>query len=114
MLEKSIRDLIESYLAFEIDQSHFAQEFAGFYFRVRNERTASLNTRQLCNSVVLPFAELSRGHRSEESFREVLTGIVRPFAKFGASSRIVRIAIGVPRFTATSTNPSVPWEVSVA
>lgn len=79
MLEKRIRDLIDGYLAREVDQAGFAQEFAGIYFQARNDKIVSLEVRQICASIVLPFAEFSRGHRSEASFREVLTQIARPF-----------------------------------
>jgi hypothetical protein len=79
MLEKQIHDLIERYLAHKVDRSGFAQEFAGLYFQARNDRNVSRNARQLCDSIVLPFAEVSRGHRSESSFREELTRIARPF-----------------------------------
>lgn len=86
MLEEQIRDLVGRYLAHRIDRSDFAQEFAALYFQVRNERDASLAARRLCNSIVLPFGELSRGHRSESSFREELTKIAHPFV-----ARIVSI-----------------------
>jgi hypothetical protein len=79
MLEKQIRDLLERYLDHEVDRATFAQVFAGLYFQARNDRNLSQDVRQLCDSLVLPFAELSRGHRSESSFREELTRIARPF-----------------------------------
>lgn len=80
MLQKQILDLIERYLARRIDSAVFAQEFAGLYFQVRNDRNVSRDARQLCDALVLPFAEVSRGHRSESSFREELKRIERPFA----------------------------------
>jgi hypothetical protein len=80
MLEDQILDLISHYLAGQIDRSAFSQAFAGLYFRVRNSRDASPAARRLCDGVVLPFAELSQGHRSEQSFRALLENIVRPFA----------------------------------
>jgi len=79
MLEKQIDDLIERYLSHRVDRSGFAQEFASLYFQARNDRNVSRNARQLCDSIVLPFAEVSRGHRSESSFRDELIRIARPF-----------------------------------
>ncbi len=81
MLEKQIDDLIERYLSHKVDRSGFAKEFASLYFEARNGSNVSRNARQLCDSIVLPFAEVSRGHRSESSFREELTRIARPFAR---------------------------------
>lgn len=80
MLEEKIRNLVARYLSREIDRSGFAQEFAAFYFQVRNSSGVSPAARQLCNLIVLPFGELSRGDRSESSFREELMRIARPFA----------------------------------
>jgi hypothetical protein len=80
MLEKQIENLIERYLAQKVDRSGFAEEFAGLYFQARNDRNVSREARRFCDSIVLPFAEVSRGHRSESSFREELTRIARPFA----------------------------------
>lgn len=82
MLEKQINDLLVGYLIHQIDRAEFAQAFAGLYFQVRNDRNVSREIRQMCDSLVLPFAELSRGHRSESSFREVLARIARPFFEF--------------------------------
>jgi hypothetical protein len=79
MLEKQLRDLIDRYLA-QGDQASFAQGFARLYFQARNDRNVSREARQICDSLVLPFAELSRGHRTESSFREVLTRIASPFS----------------------------------
>jgi len=88
MLEEQIRELIRRYLAHEIDRSAFAQHFGGLYFEVRRNPNTCIEARRLCNSIVLPFAELSRGHRSEESFRQVLLNVSRPFALDG--DRLIR------------------------
>jgi hypothetical protein len=80
MQEEKIRELIGHYLANQIDRAAFSQSFAGLYFQVRNNRDASSEARRFCNAVVLPFAELSRGDRTEQSFREELAKTVRPFA----------------------------------
>ena len=79
MPEAQIRNLIARYLANQIDRSAFSQAFAKLYFQVRNNRNASLTARRLCDGIVLPFAELSRGDRTEQSFREELARIVPPF-----------------------------------
>jgi hypothetical protein len=81
MAEEQIRNLIARYLANQIDKAAFSQSFAGLYFRVRNNREESLAARRLCSEIVLPFAELSRGHRTEQSFREELAKAVRPFVQ---------------------------------
>ncbi len=80
MLEVQLRSLIERYLAHEIDRSDFAQQFADLYFQIRRRRVVSPEAKRLCDCVIGPFAELSRGHRAEESFREELTGSARPLA----------------------------------
>jgi hypothetical protein len=80
MLEKQILDLVERYLAQRVDRAGFAQEFANLYFQARNDRNVSRDARQLCDQLVVPFAEVSRGHRNESSFREELTRIAHPFA----------------------------------
>lgn len=78
-MDEEIRSLIERYLAHHIDRSSFAQEFADLYFRVRRSApVASRNAKMLCNSIVGPFAELSSGHRTEDSFRAELSRIARP------------------------------------
>jgi hypothetical protein len=111
MPQEQIRALVRRYLGREINRSAFAEQFAGLYLRVRNSRDASAEARSLCNSLVLPFAELSRGHRSEESFRQA----IRPFA---GQSRVyaypVEMVVGEPIFTATSTSSAVEMELAVA
>lgn len=79
MLEERIRALVQRYLDRLIDRSEFSEQFAGLYFQVRNSRNASLESRNLCNLLMLPFAELSRGDRGEFSFRAELANAVRPF-----------------------------------
>jgi hypothetical protein len=80
MQEEQIRNLVARYLDNQIDRAVFSQQFAGLYFQVRNNRNPSPGARRLCNAIVLPLAELSRGHRSEHSFREELANATRPFA----------------------------------
>jgi len=78
-MNEEIRSLIERYLAQDIDRSSFAQEFADLYFRVRRSASAAgRDAKMLCDSIVGPFAELSGGHRTEQSFRVELTRIARP------------------------------------
>jgi hypothetical protein len=80
MLDEQIRALVRRYLDRGIDRSAFSEQFAALYLQVRNSRASSLEARSLCNSLILPFAELSRGHRSEDSFRKELSKLVHPFA----------------------------------
>ena len=80
MRELQLRDLVARYLAHELAHDHFAEQFTLLYFEVRNDRDESDEARKLCNTIVLPFAELSRGHRSEQSFREELANAFIPSA----------------------------------
>jgi hypothetical protein len=77
MLDREILSLIEQYVAEEIAVADFSQRFAGLYFAVRQERSAPRLASQLCNFVVGPLAEFSRGHQSEERLREGLQNILR-------------------------------------
>lgn len=80
MLSNRIEDLVAQYLKRKVGLAQFAVRFASLYFQARKDRSeSSANT--LCNAIVLPYAELSRGDRSEQSFREELTQIARPFAQ---------------------------------
>jgi hypothetical protein len=79
MLDKQVLQLIEQYVAGEIPFVDFSQRFAGLYFAVRQGRNVPRQASQLCSLAIGPLAELSRGHRTEESLREALRGIVRPF-----------------------------------
>lgn len=107
MLEDQILDLIARYLAAQIDRSAFSQAFAGLYFRVRNSRDASLAARRLCDAIVLPFAELSQGHRVEQAFRAALENIVRPFAPL-ADVVSVAVYVGQQIPAPASGNNSMP------
>ena len=107
MLEDQILDLIARYLAAQIDRSAFSQAFAGLYFRVRNSRDASLAARRLCDAIALPFAELSQGHRSEQSFRAALENIVRPFAPL-AEVMSFAVYVGQQLRGPVSGNNSIP------
>src|ERR1019366_4572848 len=84
MIER-LQNLIVRYLRNQIDRSDFSREFASLYFQVRNDRNASHQARSLCDALIGPFGELSGGHRSEVSFREVLARIANPFAESVAS-----------------------------
>jgi hypothetical protein len=77
MLDRQVLQPIEQYVAGEIPYADFSQRFAGLYFAVRQGRKVPRQASQLCNLVIGPLAELSRGDRSEESLREALRGIVR-------------------------------------
>jgi hypothetical protein len=77
MLDRQVLQVIEQYVAGEIPFADFSQRFKGLYFAVRQGRNVPRQASQLCNLVIGPLAELSRGDRSEESLREALRGIVR-------------------------------------
>jgi hypothetical protein len=117
-MEEQIRNLIARYLANQIDRSGFSQEFAGLYFQVRNDRNASLKARQLCDVIVLPFAELSRGHRNEQSFRAQLENAIRPLAsrieaRAGSAVVVLGFPAGYPRLQMLSVaagNNNAPIE----
>jgi len=75
-LQNRISGLSSRYLNREIDREAFALEFADIYFEARR---SSLNAaaNRFCSLLVGPFSELSRGHRSEDSFRQVLAKVTR-------------------------------------
>jgi hypothetical protein len=79
MLDKQVLELIEQYVAGEIPFADFSQRFASLYFAVRQGSNVPREASQICNLAIGPLAELSRGHRTEESLREALRAIVRPF-----------------------------------
>ena len=116
MLKEQILALVRRYLARGIDRSAFSEQFAGLYVQARNSRDASLAARNLCNSLMLPFAELSRGHRSEDSFRQELVNAIRPFAQSPVYADGVQLEIGDPppfRKISASSDAS-QWLVQVA
>lgn len=78
MLRKQIQDVISAYLQNGLDRAGFAERFAALYFQCRNGKGSEIEAQRLCDAVIGPFAELSRGDRSEKSFREELTRIVSP------------------------------------
>src|SRR5205807_372858 len=82
-MEQRILNLISEYLDGRLRLSEFQQRFAGCYLQVRNNGAAG-SASELCNKVIGPLAELSRGHRSEESLQQELTAAIRPFAPRGA------------------------------
>jgi hypothetical protein len=91
MPKEQILALVRRYLERGIDRSVFSEQFASLYFQVRNSRNAPLDERSLCSSLMLPFAELSRGHRTEASFRKELENAIRPFAKSDDQSFLLYI-----------------------
>lgn len=87
MLEKQIRSLVSDYVLGKIGRKRFSETFVKLYFEVRNSAQPP-EVRQLCSTLVGPFAELSGGYRSEKSFREELTRIASPFASFYDGQRV--------------------------
>ena len=81
MLENQIINLIERYYDRQVNRSEFAGGFADLYFEARQNRSASRSSKLLCSSVIGPFSELSRGDRTEESFRSVLGNLLRTFGR---------------------------------
>jgi hypothetical protein len=79
-MSDKIQNLAALYLRREILLEDFQRQFAGLYFQVRRSRDRRESASKLCDWIVGPLAELSRGHRSEDSFREELANAVRPFA----------------------------------
>jgi len=107
MLKENILALAQRYLEQEIDRSGFAEQFASLYHQVRNSRHAPLEVRSLCSSIMLPFAELSRGHRDEVSFRQELANAILPFVQWRVYAKPIEIEIGTPRYRASSEKPVV-------
>ncbi len=78
-MNERLRDLSLGYLEGAIPLPDFQQQFAGIYFQVRRNRNLHESASRLCDQIVGPLAELSRGHLSEDSFRAELTIAIRPF-----------------------------------
>jgi hypothetical protein len=108
-MDEQILNLVEEYLQRNIQLHDFQQRFAGIYFQVRRNRRSSAGA-VLCNEIVLPLAELSRGHRSEDSFRERLAGAIRPYAMPRISVQAIGVVFGKPSGYALSTNPLIELE----
>jgi len=70
-MDEKVRNLIIRYLGSEIELADFQQQFSLLYIQARRSGQSS----RLCDEVVLPLAELSRGHRSEYDFRSRLQTI---------------------------------------
>jgi hypothetical protein len=68
MLTGQLRELIESYVAGTVQVSEFSERFAVLYIAVR-QQNGEPSAAGLCNAVVGPLAEYSRGHRAEASLR---------------------------------------------
>ena len=102
MLDEIYR-LIEQYIAGEIDVAEFSQRFAGLYAGTRQNRNVSRAAAQLCGAVIGPFAEYSRGHRSEASLKGELANAVRPFAERLLEQRQV---------LAIANNSTLPYSVN--
>jgi len=69
MLADQLRALTEGYVAGAISTPDFSERFASFYFAVRQQQDAAGAAGRLCNLVVGPVAEYSRGNRAESSLR---------------------------------------------
>lgn len=80
MFEQRIVAVVERYLSLDGgEQAEFAQCFADVYFDVRRNSYASAEDHGLCNLIVGPLAEFSRGGRSQKSFLVALENTIRPF-----------------------------------
>jgi hypothetical protein len=77
-MDSKLLDIIRGYADGTLDRLQFAESFADMYFHVR--RFGDKESRALCSAAIGPFAELSRGDRSEESLRGFLKDAIRPFA----------------------------------
>lgn len=72
MLEHQIEALLAHFVDREIRADEFSRQFASLYFSVRQSIESSRVAQRLCDQIIGPLAEYSRGHRSEESLREAL------------------------------------------
>ena len=118
-MDEKIKRLAGRYLRKEIQLQDFQQQFAGFYFQVRKARGANLPASKLCDEIVGPRAELSRGHRSDISFREELENAVCLFAEVlhgprtvlgfsGSSTKLVDKPKQMVEFSVRWKNPLIP------
>ena len=105
-MDKQILNLAAEYLQHNgIPLHDFQQRFAGIYFQVRQSQGRSGGS-ALCDEIVLPLAELSRGHRSEDSFREKLAEAIAPFVVGPVYAPAREIVYGKPAQQARSANHS--------
>jgi hypothetical protein len=74
-----IRNVVEGYIDGEIDVDSFRQHFVGAYVHARNSAPQDRVANGLASKLMLPYAEFSAGHRSEDSLRRRLDEIMRPF-----------------------------------
>jgi len=80
MSEEEILADVQGFASGHLPLDAFRQRFAQAYFSVRNDPQASRSAAaRLCDRIVGPMAEFSRGHRSEESLKQELANAVRPF-----------------------------------
>ena len=78
-LKERLEILCSRYANLDIDRESFAEEFADLYFEARRS-TSDPVVNRICSRLVGPFAELSRGHRSEGSFRAIVAQEIRDLA----------------------------------
>lgn len=75
MINASVLEIAQQYLEGTMDLVGFQADFARLYARARRLREHA----PLLDAIVLPLAELGRGHRSEESLRKKVSEAIRPF-----------------------------------
>ena len=80
MLDNQLDQLLSQFVGRQIGASDFLRDFAGLYFAVRQSQQRKQRASQLCNQIIGPLAEYSRGDRSEESLREEVATAARSFA----------------------------------
>jgi len=71
-----LRSVVESYIDREIDTDAFRERFVGTYVHVRNA-SGDTEANKLADRLMLPYAEFSAGHRSEDSLRSELANAIR-------------------------------------
>jgi len=89
MLKEQIVALISRFVKQQIPVDDFSREFAALYFAVRQSRVPEPDASRLCNGIIGPLAEYSRGHRSLDSLRRELETTSSPFVP--RSTRFVSV-----------------------
>jgi hypothetical protein len=107
MHEDEIQQVLGQYLERDIALDVFRQWFAGAYAHVRQDPDASREASHLCNRIVGPLAEFSRGHRSEDALRAQLRMLSRPFAPIRATVKAKRVVFGESPSRTLSTNAPI-------
>jgi hypothetical protein len=107
-----ILNLFVGYLAKDVSLDEFQERIALVHWNVEN---AAPEMSKLVYKAVGKLAELSRGHRTEQSLRQELAAAIRPFVAVGHDGNPRSCALRHSRnisFTDSATPPSTAEPIS--